>query len=135
MEISETRLAQQGLRAQRLRMRAALTNLSRVHASAPPGQQPPAPVAVTVQATETIGADGPEYGITADMAERRDAAPRLEYDPSHPDADANGMVRYADIDPVGESIDLMSASRTYEATIRAWDVVRQSILNTLEIGK
>ena len=134
MKLTETTLAQQGLRAQRLRMRAALTNLSRVGASAPPGQQPPAPMAVTIRATEAIAEDGPVYGIDAALT-ARDDAPRLEYDPSHPDADTDGMVRYADIDPVGESIDLMSASRTYEATIRAWDVVRQSVLNTLEVGR
>lgn len=41
------------------------------------------------------------------------------YDPSHPDADANGVVTQSDIDPVLEMVDLMTATRSYEANANA----------------
>ena len=41
------------------------------------------------------------------------------HDPSHPDADANGVVTSADIDPVLEMVDLMIASKSYEANANA----------------
>lgn len=41
------------------------------------------------------------------------------YDPSHPDADASGVVTSADIDPVLEMVDLMTASKSYEANANA----------------
>ncbi len=41
------------------------------------------------------------------------------HDPSHPDADANGVVTSADIDPILEMVDLMTASKSYEANANA----------------
>ena len=39
------------------------------------------------------------------------------YEPGHPDADANGMVKYPNVDPVEEMVNLTEASRSYEANI------------------
>src|SRR5690625_4551418 len=39
------------------------------------------------------------------------------YDPNHPDADEVGMVRYPNVDPLKENVDMMSATRSYEANI------------------
>jgi len=49
------------------------------------------------------------------------ASPRYaqRVDPSHPDADANGVVTSADIDPILEMVDLMTASKSYEANANA----------------
>ncbi len=49
------------------------------------------------------------------------ASPRYaqRVDPSHPDADANGIVTSADIDPILEMVDLMTASKSYEANANA----------------
>ncbi|MBN8526305.1 MAG: flagellar basal body rod protein FlgC [Planctomycetes bacterium] len=49
------------------------------------------------------------------------ASPRYQQrlDPDHPDADANGVVTSADIDPILEMVDLMTASKSYEANANA----------------
>jgi flagellar basal-body rod protein FlgC len=53
-------------------------------------------------------------GIVADQS-----ADRLVYDPSHPDADVNGYVHYPNVDVVKEMVDMMAASRAYEANVTA----------------
>jgi len=57
------------------------------------------------------------------------------YDPSHPDADANGYVKMPNVNPVTEMMDLMTASRAYEANVTALGVARDMANKTLEIGR
>ena len=50
----------------------------------------------------------------------RDQSPdRLVYDPSHPDADQNGYLHMPNVDVVKEMVDMMAASRAYEANVTA----------------
>jgi flagellar basal-body rod protein FlgC len=57
------------------------------------------------------------------------------YDPSHPDADAKGYVNYPNVDTVTEMVDLISASRSYEANITAFNATKTMSLKALELGK
>jgi flagellar basal-body rod protein FlgC len=57
------------------------------------------------------------------------------YDPSHPDADARGMVKYPNINPVEEMANLMEASRAYEANLTVLDTTKQMVVKALELGK
>lgn len=57
------------------------------------------------------------------------------YDPTHPDADENGYVMYPNVNRTEEQIDLMAASRAYEANLSALSVVKATALKALEIGK
>jgi flagellar basal-body rod protein FlgC len=57
------------------------------------------------------------------------------YDPSHPDADARGMVKYPNINPVEEMANLMEASRAYEANRTVLDTTKQMVVKALELGK
>ena len=43
---------------------------------------------------------------------------KLVYDPSHPDADDKGYVRMPDIEVINEMVDMMAASRAYEANVK-----------------
>jgi flagellar basal-body rod protein FlgC len=63
------------------------------------------------------------------------AAPRLVYDPGHPDADDKGFVSLPGVDPVTSMLDLMTISRSYEANLRAFDITRNLIQKTLDMGK
>ncbi len=56
------------------------------------------------------------------------------YDPAHPDADANGFVHYPDIDMLSEMVDLMTASRSYEADANVLDTTLQLARRALQIG-
>ncbi|MCC5926867.1 MAG: flagellar basal body rod protein FlgC [Bacteroidetes bacterium] len=58
---------------------------------------------------------------------------RYEFDPNHPDADQNGMVRYPDIDLITEMTQLISANRLYEANLSVVEAEKQIIRRSLEI--
>ncbi len=58
---------------------------------------------------------------------------RYEYDPNHPDADENGMVRYPDIDLIREMAQLVSANRLYEANLSSIEAEKEIIKRALEI--
>lgn len=57
------------------------------------------------------------------------------YDPSHPHADENGYVMMPNVNSAEEQIDLMAATRAYEANVTALNVVKAMALKALEIGK
>ncbi len=58
---------------------------------------------------------------------------RLVYDPSHPDADANGYVRMPNVHPVLEIVDLMTATRGYDFNAQAFAIQRQMFQQTLDL--
>jgi flagellar basal-body rod protein FlgC len=60
---------------------------------------------------------------------------KLEYKPEHPDADANGYVRMPNVDTVEEMVDMISATRSYEANITAFNAMKFMASKALEIGK
>jgi flagellar basal-body rod protein FlgC len=57
------------------------------------------------------------------------------YDPSHPDADANGYVTMPNVNMAYEMVDLMTASRAYEANLSVVKNAKQMAMKALEIGK
>ncbi len=63
-------------------------------------------------------------GVLVDKVVRDDTEPKLKYDPSHPDADANGYVAYPNINPVVEMADLIEATRAYQANVSAFQSVK-----------
>jgi flagellar basal-body rod protein FlgC len=64
----------------------------------------------------------------------RNAAPRMVYEPGHPDADAKGFVSYPGVDPVGEMVNLISTLRAYEANVAALNAAKTMALKALELG-
>jgi flagellar basal-body rod protein FlgC len=60
---------------------------------------------------------------------------RLKYEPGHPAADANGNVRYPNVNPMIEMTDLREAQRSYEANVNVIGATRRMIQRTLEILK
>lgn len=59
----------------------------------------------------------------------------LVYEPSHPDADADGYVAMPNVNIVTEMVDMISATRSYEANITAIDASKNMITKALEIGR
>ncbi|MDR1674517.1 MAG: flagellar basal body rod protein FlgC [Oscillospiraceae bacterium] len=60
---------------------------------------------------------------------------RPVYDPSHPDADEDGYVYYPNVNNSEEQVDLLAASRAYEAQLSALAVVKAMAGKSLEIGR
>lgn len=70
---------------------------------------------------------GPEFQVTESDNFR------FEFDPNHPDADENGMVKYPDVDLVREMTQLISANRMYEANLSSVQAEKEIIRKSLEI--
>ncbi|TWJ19101.1 flagellar basal body rod protein FlgC [Geobacter argillaceus] len=62
------------------------------------------------------------------------SAPRLQYDPGHPDAGPDGYVAYPNVNVVEEMADMISATRTYEANVTAMKAGMDMQMKTLTIG-
>lgn len=60
---------------------------------------------------------------------------RKVYNPSHPDADAEGFVTMPNVNILNETVDLMVASRAYEANISSMNAQKDMFMKTLEIGR
>jgi flagellar basal-body rod protein FlgC len=76
---------------------------------------------------------GPDGGVRVSGIVEDTTPDRLVHDPSHPDADANGYVRMPNVNPVTEMVDLISASRSYEANVTAMQTAKQMFNRTLDI--
>ncbi len=61
--------------------------------------------------------------------------PRLQYDPSHPDANPQGYVAMPNVNVVEEMADMINATRTYEANITAVQAAKSMAMKTLEISR
>ena len=67
-------------------------------------------------------------GIVTDKS-----APRMVYDPSHPDANAQGYVAMPNVNPVTEMVDLIASSRSYEANVTAMQTAKSMFSKTFDI--
>jgi flagellar basal-body rod protein FlgC len=61
------------------------------------------------------------------------SAPRMVYDPSHPDANAQGYVAMPNVNPVTEMVDLISSSRSYEANVTAMQTAKSMFSKTFDL--
>lgn len=65
-----------------------------------------------------------------------DAEPfKMVFDPTHPDANEEGYVQLPNVDPLKEMVDLMSATRAYEANVTSLNATKGMLMKALEIGK
>jgi len=60
---------------------------------------------------------------------------RMEYRPGHPLADEEGYVTMPNVDPVGEMVNMISASRSYQANVEVMNTSKQLMLKTLTLGE
>jgi flagellar basal-body rod protein FlgC len=61
--------------------------------------------------------------------------PEMRYQPGHPDADANGYVGYPRINPAEDMVDLMAATRGYDANVSAMSAVKDMIQRSIDLLK
>lgn len=60
---------------------------------------------------------------------------KLVFDPEHPDANEDGYVQLPNVDPLREMVDLISATRSYEANVTVLNASKGMLMKALEIGK
>lgn len=80
--------------------------------------------------TSSVGNGVEIAGIVEDQSDFK-----KEYNPTHPDADENGYVNLPNVEVVNEMINLIAASRAYEANITAVNTTKSMAMKALEIGK
>ncbi|WP_301108958.1 flagellar basal body rod protein FlgC [Sporosarcina sp.] len=69
------------------------------------------------------------------VKEDRETPFKLVFDPTHPDANEEGYVQMPNVDPLREMIDLMSATRSYEANVTVLNANKSMLMKALEIGR
>lgn len=133
-----------GLAAQRLRMNLISGNLANAHTTrtedgGPYRRKEPVFAAQTQNSSfgEILSAyqtDHLSQVKVVDVVEDP-SPPILKYDPSHPDADDKGYVALPNINVMEEMVNLISATRSYEANVSAIKAAREMALKALEIGR
>ena len=82
-----------------------------------------------------VGSNNVAPGVHIAAVVQDTAPPLKRFDPSHPDADAEGYVSYPDINPLTEMVDLMGATRAYGLNASAVQAEKSMIASALEIAK
>ena len=72
-------------------------------------------------------------GVDTQEVREEPVEPRLVYDPAHPDARDDGYVVYPDINIVTEMVDMITASRSYEANVTTLDTSKNMFTRALDI--
>jgi flagellar basal-body rod protein FlgC len=137
-----------GMTAERLRMDVVANNLANVNTTRTPGGGPfrreqVAFAPATASFGETLaGLDGEsdssgtvQGGVQVSGIVPDSRPFRRIYQPGHPDADKQGYVSLPNIDTVTEMVDMMSATRAYEANVAAVSAVKSMAMKALEIGR
>ena len=72
-------------------------------------------------------------GVLSQEVREEPVKPRMVYDPNHPDAREDGMVLYPDINVITEMVDMIAASRAYEANITVMNAAKDMANRSLDI--
>jgi flagellar basal-body rod protein FlgC len=130
--LSSLRIAATGLHAQTARMRVIAENIANADsAGKSPGEEPYRRRLPTFQAVMDREAGGKVVQIGRVAYDMSDFQTR--YEPGHPAADEHGYVRYPNVNPLIEAMDMREAQRTYEANLNIVSVTRQMMGSTLDI--
>lgn len=132
------------LTAQRSRMNVVASNLANIHTTRTPEGGPYRKKSIVFEAENVPSSFERELedrleeqvkGVRVSGIEESSKPPLRIYDPSHPDADKDGYVLKPDINLMSEIVDMISASRSFEANVSAVNASKNMANRALEIGK
>jgi len=75
----------------------------------------------------------PSTGVRVAGISIDDREPERRYLPGHPDADSDGYVKMPRVNPAEDMVDLMSASRSYQANVSAMSAVKDMIQHSIDL--
>jgi len=131
--------ASAGLNAQRLRMEIVSQNIANVNTTkgidGKPYQRQRVSFESVLQQTSGNGTDENVQSVRVSNIVKDTTAPRMVHIPGHPDADASGMVSFPNVNIHEEMVDLISASRSYEANLSVVRNARELANQDLMIGR
>ena len=125
------RISASGMTAERLRMDVVAANIANADTTRGPDGQPYRRREVVLQAGGSF--DEVLQGVQVAGIAEDQGPPRQVYDPGHPDANAQGYVSMPNVSPITEMVDLIGASRAYEANVTAMNVAKQMVNRALDI--
>ncbi|KAF0171815.1 MAG: flagellar basal-body rod protein FlgC [Limisphaerales bacterium] len=129
------------LEAERIRMEVITQNIANANTSRGPDGKPYQRQEVVFEAmlnrqlTGASALDAGSKGVMVSRITKDSSAPRLVYNPGHPDANPQGMVAMPNINVHEEMVDMIAASRSFEANLAVVKNARSMALQTLSIGK
>jgi flagellar basal-body rod protein FlgC len=144
-------IASQGMTAQRERLEAASANLANANTTRTIDGGPYRRRDVVFEAAEVpqtrtaafgsifddavVEVGPPPMGVrsTTQIAQTNNGPRR--YEPTHPDADPNGYVTMPDVDPLEETVNMMSAARSFEANSTAFSTAKEMVRASLKLGE
>jgi flagellar basal-body rod protein FlgC len=137
---SAMEIAASGLTAERTRMNTIASNLAnarttRTEEGGPYRRLDPVFEAVALDKT---GATAAGNGVSLARVARIEQDQRpgmMVYEPGHPDADAQGYVQYPNVNAVEEMVNMITASRAYEAGITSLDTVKRMARSAIDLGR
>ena len=144
-------IASQGMTAQRERLEAASANLanSETTRTAEGGPYRRRDVVFEAGAVDNAGrsatfdwsfdsvmkdAGEPAQGVRATTMVAQSANGVRRFEPNHPDADKDGYVTLPDVDPLEETVNMMSAARSFEANSTAFNTAKEMARASLKLG-
>lgn len=128
------------LSAERVRIEAAVSNLANADSTRGPDGQPYRRRDVVLE-PQTVDTFDAAFGRVTAAGVRvaavvEDQSPfQRRYEPSHPDADAEGFVAVPNVNEAEEMVDMLSAARAYQANLTAISLIRDLIQRALDIGR
>ncbi len=132
--------AASALSAERTRIEAAVSNLANAESTRSVNGQPYRRRDVVLKADSVDGfnavlgrSSATGVKVAAVVEDQSDF--RRRYEPSHPDADANGMVALPNVDAPQEMVDMLGAARAYQANLAAIGIIREMVSKALELGR
>ena len=132
------------LRAERLRLDVIASNLANANTTRTAEGGPYVRRNVIFEAQQmdsdfgatlaALGEQGARAGVNVVDVVDDPTPPRMVFDPGHPDADKDGYVAYPNVNPISETVDLMAATRAYEANVQAVNATKRMAEAALSIG-
>ena len=121
--------------SQSQRLNVVASNLANVDTVAGPDGKPYKAREVTFQTVLMGTPDGiPGAGVRVSGVSEDESPGRKVHDPSSPNADADGYVTYSNVNAVDEMVNMISASRSYQANVETLNTAKTLMLKTLTIG-
>ncbi len=130
-----------GLSAQRKRLEVLVSNLVNANTTGPAGTEPYRRKEVVFTATAPQSgfggalndAMGGVQGVEVSEIVTDRSDPIRRYEPGHPHADKDGYVTYPNINPMEEMVNMLNATRSYEANLQAINTAKDMATKTLDI--
>jgi flagellar basal-body rod protein FlgC len=124
------------LAAQRQRMNTIASNMANAHSTrtSEGGPYRRQDVVFTTDPM-TAGQQGGLEGVKVTGIVRDESPFKMVYEPGHPDANSDGFVAMPNVNVIEEMVNMMMASRAYEASISAFNISKSMFLKTMELGR